>query len=34
MNYDRDDFPGEITCCEDNDQFKVTMMHKSSNHWK
>ena len=34
MNYDGDDFPGEITCCNGNDQFEVSVMHKSGNHWK
>ena len=33
VNYDGDDFPGEITC-DSNDQFEVSMMHKSGNHWK
>ena len=34
VNYDGDDFPGEITCCDGNDQFEVSMMHKRGNHWK
>ena len=34
MNYDEDNFPGEITCSDGNDQFEVSMMHKSGNHWK
>ena len=34
MNYDGDDFPGEITCCDGNDQFEVSVMHKSGNHCK
>ena len=34
MNYDGDDFPGEITCYDGNDQFEVSVMHKSSNHCK
>ena len=34
VNYDGEDFPGEITCCDGNDQFEVSEMHKSGNHWK
>ena len=34
VNYDGDDFPGEITCCDGNDQFEDSVIHKSSNHWK
>ena len=35
VNYAGDDFPGEITCCDGNDQFEeVSVMHKSGNHWK
>ena len=34
VNYDGEDFPGEITCCDGNDQFEVSVMHKSGNHWK
>ena len=29
VNYDGEDFPGEITCCDGNDQFDVGVMHKS-----
>ena len=34
VNYDGEDFPGEITYCDGNDQFEVSVMHKSGNHWK
>ena len=34
VNYDGEGFPGEITCCDGNDQFEVSVMHKSGNHWK
>ena len=34
MNYEREDFPREITCCDGNDQFEVSVVHKSGNHWK
>ena len=34
VNYDGEDFPGEITCCDGNDQFEVSVMHKSGNHCK
>ena len=34
VNYDGDDFPGEIACCDGNDLFEVSEMHKSGNHWK
>ena len=34
VNYDGEDFPGEITCCDGNDQFGVSVIHKSGNHWK
>ena len=33
VNCDGEDFPGEITCCDD-DKFDVSMMQKSNNHWK
>ena len=33
-NYDGEDFLGEITCCDGNDQFEVSVIHNSSNHWK
>ena len=33
-DYDGEDFPGEITCCNGDDQCEVGVMHKSSNHWK
>ena len=34
VNYDGDDFPGEIACCDGNDQFEVSVMNKRGNHWK
>ncbi len=34
VNYDGEDFPGEITCCDGIDQFEVSVMHKNGNHWK
>ena len=34
VNYDGDDFLGEITCCDGNDQFEFNVMHKSGNYWK
>ena len=27
VNYDGEDFPGEITCFDGNDQFEVSVMH-------
>ena len=34
VDYDGEDGPGEITCCIGDDQCEVSVMHKSSNHWK
>ena len=32
VDYDGENFPG--ACCNGDDQFEVSVMHKSGNHWK
>ena len=34
VDYDGEDGPGELTCCNGDDQCEVSVMHKSGNHWK
>ena len=34
VDYDGEDGPGEMTCCNGDDQFEVGVMYKSGNHWK
>ena len=34
VDYDGENFPGELTCCNGDDQCEVSAMHKSGNHWK
>ena len=34
VDYAGEDFPGEIICCNGDDQCEISVMHKSGNHWK
>ena len=34
VDYDGEDGPGEMTCCNGDDQCEVSVMHKSGNLWK
>ena len=33
VNYEGEEFPGEVTCIEDSD-VEVNVMHRSANAWK